>query len=217
MKQLRKINQLNNVESFIQVDFMKGYKYIDKAGELVNRFHTDNLPPKFLMSLDGLVISNPDKKISEIKISSLAFWAHFLKPDSLDQISQLFEKKLVIVDEVLQPEGCSRVGWRNYFIFETNKSDRDIITKKLVPSASFDFNQLGFSVKLGRFENTFNITTAVKKNDPGVPAFLFDVDTFIRYKTGADISQVKKDLKGIWEMLGGKDFIQAFNLLIDKN
>ncbi|MBU4017419.1 hypothetical protein KKF69_08170 [Patescibacteria group bacterium] len=216
MKKIKKINQLNNVESFIQADFVKGYRYIDRAGELVNKFHLNSTPPKFAMNLDGLVIIMPDSNIKEIKISSLSFWAHFLKPDSLDQARQLFEQKLKVTNKVLEPEGYSRLGWRNYFIYEVNKDEKEVILKRLVPSGKFDFKQLVFSVKLGSFENNISINPALKNNDANFPAVLFDVDTFIKYEQVVDINRIERDLKSIKETISGDLILEVINRILGR-
>ena len=83
--QLNKINKLKSIESFVQVNFVKGYKYVDRAGELVNFFYIDDAP-KFAMNLRGLTIYTPNQKIEEIKVSSESFWVHFIEPESLDLI-----------------------------------------------------------------------------------------------------------------------------------
>lgn len=217
MKPIKKINQLKTIESFIQADFVKGYKYIDKAGELINRFHEGNIPPKFLMNLDGLVIYHPDPKTKEIKVSPTSFWAHFLSPNSLDQISQLFTKKLIVINDVLQPDGYSRLGWRNYFILEISKLEKDLITKNLVPSQKFDFKQLAFSINVGSIENNFNIAGAYKKNDPNSPAILLDVDSFITYNKPVDIDQIVRDLKNIREFIVSDQFLKIINQVIGKD
>ncbi len=38
-KTIKKLNKLNNLESFIQIDTIKGFKYIDRAGEIVNTYY----------------------------------------------------------------------------------------------------------------------------------------------------------------------------------
>ena len=56
VKTITKINNLVNAESFLQVNFVKGYKYVDRAGEIVNYFHTsDKKAPNFVMNLQGLI------------------------------------------------------------------------------------------------------------------------------------------------------------------
>jgi len=217
MKPIKKLNKLKHVEAFIQADYLKGYEYVDKAGELVNKFYLGNTPPKFSMNLDGLIILQPDTKTKEIKISPLSFWAHFLIPDSLDQIGQLFEKKLELVHKVIKPEDYSRLGWRNYFILEVDTQENDSFKRKFVPSEKFDFKQSIFSIKTGLFDNNFNIVPASKKDDPKSPAILFDVDTFIQYGKSVNIQKIINDLKDMALLIRGEQFLEIINQIIDQN
>jgi len=67
---IKKIGKLSYAESFLQLNTIKGYEYIDRAGRIVNEYHTpEDNPPEFIMSLEGLVIRNPKPKIIELKVS----------------------------------------------------------------------------------------------------------------------------------------------------
>ncbi|MDP2933714.1 MAG: hypothetical protein Q8N81_06325, partial [bacterium] len=65
-KTIAKLNKLNNPESFIQINTIKGFKYVDKAGEIVNAYHKKNAAPQFAMGLNGLVIEQPKDKIDQL-------------------------------------------------------------------------------------------------------------------------------------------------------
>ena len=80
---IQKLNKLKNHESFMQINTVKGFKYIDKAGEIVNQYHTENIVPNFEMNLNGLIIKEPKSKIYELKITSQMIWAKFNEIDSL--------------------------------------------------------------------------------------------------------------------------------------
>ena len=46
MNTISKINKLKKIEGFIQLNYTKGFKYIDKAGEFFNCFYNeDKFPP----------------------------------------------------------------------------------------------------------------------------------------------------------------------------
>lgn len=40
-----KITSLNNIAAFIQINLIKGFKYIDKAREIVSLYHYNNSSP----------------------------------------------------------------------------------------------------------------------------------------------------------------------------
>lgn len=213
---IRKLSQLKIIESFIQANFVKGYSYIDKAGELVNKFHINDKPPIFSMNLDGLVILDPDEKTKEIKISPLNFWAHYVNPNSLDQIAHIYSEKMDLIHETLRPEGYSRLGWRNYFIAELDSEAKETILNKFVLSEKFDFRQSAFSVNIKKIECLFNITSAFKKGEPEKPALLIDVDSFVQYSEQSSLDVIKRDLKIIRQNLGGNDFLKVINTVLEK-
>lgn len=218
MKQaIRKISQLKIIESFIQADFVKGFKYVDKAGEIVNSFHNGKTPPKFQMNLSELVIVDPDEKTREIKVSPFAFWAHFLEPDTLDRIADLFEKKLELVFPILSPEGFQRLGWRNYFIYEVNnETEREEILAKFLPDSSLEFNEISLSLKVEQVNSQFSLKKVLKKKDPKAVALLFDTDNFTRYEKSVGIDQIKSDLRKIRESFNSEKFIGVVNTILSK-
>ena len=92
-KAIQKLNKLKNPESFIQVNTIKGFKYVDKAGEIVNAYHKNNSAPQFQMGLNGLVVEQPKDKIDELRVTAQVIWAKFSEINSLDLISTLFAKE----------------------------------------------------------------------------------------------------------------------------
>jgi hypothetical protein len=66
-KTISKLNKLNNPESFIQINMIKGFKYIDNAGENVNAYHKNNPAPQFNMGLNGLIINEQKDKAESLK------------------------------------------------------------------------------------------------------------------------------------------------------
>ncbi|HEY4505428.1 hypothetical protein A2V80_03140 [Candidatus Woesebacteria bacterium RBG_16_39_8b] len=218
MKQaIRKITQFKIIESFIQTDFVKGFKYVDKAGEIVNSFYNGKTPPRFEMNLSGLVIVDPDEQTKEIKVSPLAFWAHYLEPDTLDRIASLFEKKLEVIFPILSPEGFQRLGWRNYFIYEVNnEAERGEILAKFLPVTSLEFNEISLNLKIEQVNSQFSLKKVLKKKDPKAAALLFDTDNFIRYEEPVGIDQIKSDLRKIRESFSSEKFMGVINTILGK-
>ena len=46
---IKSITDLKLQNSFYQLNLIKGFKYVDKAGEIVNLYHNGNKPPEFNM------------------------------------------------------------------------------------------------------------------------------------------------------------------------
>ncbi|MEK7173341.1 MAG: hypothetical protein AAB740_05230 [Patescibacteria group bacterium] len=182
-KTIVKLNKLKNPESFIQVNTIKGFKYVDKAGEIVNTYHKNNSAPQFQMGLSGLVIEQPKERIDELKITSQVIWARFSKIDSLDMISNLFSKEAESILKILEVEKISRVGWRNYFVHEfLNKGKQEEYLKKFTVIKGTKPSTIRLEVKTSKdFNANLMIQPVIKviKNDAEkATGILFDIDIF---------------------------------------
>jgi hypothetical protein len=212
---IAKIQKLNNVESFLQINFIKGYKYIDRAGEIVNYFYKDNKEPKFVMNLSGLDIINPDEKIESIKISSKSFWAHFLQPDSLEQMDSFFGIKAKDIVKILDVEDMSRIGWRCYFVyeFETEEERKDVL-KKFVPVINTEFEDITLT-SLCKGVNLIINLRKVKKNDGLIlPALLLDIDFYQKYDQSLSIDQIVPKLTEFKEVIRSEEFLVLINEIL---
>jgi len=179
-KTIQKLNKLKNPESFIQINTIKGFKYVDKAGEIVNAYHKNNSTPQFQMGLNGLVIEQPKNKIDELKISAQVIWAKFSKIDSLDSISTLFAKESENILKILEVEKISRIGWRNYFVHEfLNKEKQDEYLKKFTVIQDTKPTVIRLEIKTGKDFNANLMLQSVIKNDENkTSGILFDIDIF---------------------------------------
>ena len=197
-KMITKLNKLNNPESFMQINTIKGFKYIDKAGELVNLYHKNNTAPQFSMGLSGLLINEPKDKIDELKITSQVVWAKFTKIDSLDMISSLFAKETEQILKILEVEKVSRIGWRNYFVYEfQDKAKQDEYLKKFTAIDNAKPSILRFEIETGKDFGANLIIQPVVKNDTNkTPGVLFDVDVFKNGEIEAkDTSSILKSFR----------------------
>ncbi len=195
MSKLRKINELKNPESFLQINTVKGFKYVDKAGEIVNAFHKNETPPQFTMGLDGLVIEQPVDKIDTLKITPQVVWAKTTQIDSLDMISRLFSKESKKIIGILEIDKISRIGWRNYFIYEfQNKEEQEDFFKKLIPINGLRPSSISFKVDTGNlFQANLIIQPVIKENEAGVTGVLFDIDIFQDKKIDTEHIQTALD------------------------
>lgn len=210
---LKKINNLNLAESFLQVDFIKGFKYIDRAGEIINAFHQGNKSPIFEMSLLGLVINDPDSSTKTVKVSSNMFWAHFLSPGSLDLANNQFEEKLGTIFGILDIEKIKRIGWRNYFIKElSSESERNKVTEKFSPSSEITFQGGLYSCEIENIE--INIRIKKVQKDDSTPALLFDIDCFQKDEEGIEITELNTKLSAIKNVLRSGALLNILNQLI---
>ncbi len=211
-----KIQKLNNVESFLQIHFVKGYKYVDKAGEIVNYFHKDKQEPKFSMNLNGLDIFNPDDKIDSIKISPKSFWAHFLQPDSLEQMDSFFGVKASDLIKILDVTDISRVGWRSYFVYEFNtEEDRKNTLKKFTPIPDTEFEEVTFTSVCKKINLIIRVRKVVKSDNTALPALLLDIDFYQRFDEETfDANQIVSKLKEFKEVIRSSELLSLINLIL---
>ena len=216
-KVIHKLNQLNNLESFLQINFSKGFKYVDRAGEIVNLLHDGDVPPNFSMDLQGLIIKqefNP----KEIKLNPGVYWEHYYKADSLGKSAELFEKNFSRISPILDLISYRRIGWRNYFIYEVDDSKkREKILNKFTPNPKLKPEEVVFSYIEDKVLANISIKKIVKNNDASKHALLLDTDTFITYQSSKGIDSLNGDVKKIREFLQSDNFLECINsILSDK-
>src|SRR6266702_1722387 len=168
---LTKINQLNNIESFIQVNLFKGYTFIDKAGEIINHFYINQVPPTVPgISPNGMIIKKPNDRTEELKVAPDAIWSHYLNPNSLDQIATLYSKNFQDIASIMNVNKITRVGWRNYFVYEYNSlKDREQSLKKLTLDEAMKAELMVYSLMLKRVAVTLSISKLSKKDQKQTP------------------------------------------------
>lgn len=211
-KTITKLTKLNNPESFIQLNTIKGFKYIDKAGEIVNAYHKNNSAPQFTMGLNGLIIDNPRSKLDKLKITSQVVWARFTQIDSLDMISDLFVKEAKKILQILEVEKVSRIGWRNYFVYEfQNKIKQDDYIKRFTLIKNTKPAVLRFEVSTRKnFKASLIIQPVIKNDENKTPGILFDVDVFQNDEINLDdISRVLKSFRQY--LADEKGFLEVIN------
>lgn len=116
---IKSITDLKLQNSFYQLNLIKGFKYIDKGGAIVNLYYEGNKPPNFIMGLNGLDLKSPEEYIEVLKYSADRLWIKFDKIDTIDQAIQFISKPINITKDIQEVEIISRIGWRNIFLIES--------------------------------------------------------------------------------------------------
>ncbi|MBD3360364.1 hypothetical protein GF366_01020 [Candidatus Peregrinibacteria bacterium] len=216
-KQVQKLNGLVHSESFLQVNFIKGFKYIDKAGEVVNLFYDEkNNPPVFQMDRNFLVIRKESQLKEEYRLSINNFWGHYLSPDGLDKVATDFEKKCTDVLPIVDIKKINRLGWRNYFVYEFDAAEDNTKFSSLLNREDLALSELSFSKKYGDFIYNYKIRKVIKSNKEKTQGVLFDVDCYKEYATSLDINKIKIELKSMREAIQSADFLEIINFILSK-
>ena len=185
-KTIAKLNKLNNPESFIQINTIKGFKYVDKAGEIVNAYHKKNTAPQFAMGLNGLVIEQPKDKIDQLKVTAQVIWEKFSEIDSLDMISNLF---------CVSP---SFLLLFYYFVYEfSSKEKQDEYLKKFTVIDNTNPLLVRLEIKTGKdFSANLMIQPVIKNDTDKTHGVLFDIDIFQNGEfESKDISKSLKEFR----------------------
>jgi hypothetical protein len=179
-KIIQKLNRLKNPESFFQINTIKGFKYIDKAGEIVNEYHDGDKIPPFSMDLNGLIIEKPKGKIEVLKITPQAIWAKFKEIDSLDMISRTFSQESEKILQILEVKNLSRIGWRNFFIYEfADEKKQSEYFEKLTSLRDLKLSAAILEIKTEKnFKANLSIQPVIKNDEQKTAGVLFDVDIF---------------------------------------
>jgi hypothetical protein len=179
MKKIHKLNELTYFESFIQVNYAKGFRYIDRAGEILNLYAEKNYIPKNLIGIDGLLLNKPTQDIEQLQVSGTQFWCRFVKPNNLGNCEDSFYKEYQKSHNIIQPSLITRVGWRNYFILEDlSVSELQIILsyKEILDNQSIIRTAITGSID--NFEIKIELTPLRSEKDPSNRAVLFDIDIY---------------------------------------
>lgn len=215
---IQKLNKLKNPESFIQINTIKGFKYIDKAGEIVNIYHRNDVAPEFSVGLNGLVIQAPKDKIYELKVTPQIIWMKFTEIDSLEMISNSFNTESKSILDILNVDTISRVGWRSYFIYEfNNKESQEKYLKKFTNFKNGTLSIARFDLETKKdFKANLMIQPVIKNDENKTPGVLFDIDIFQSGKIAS--SDILKTLNSFKEFLRSTDdFLAILNGTFSKS
>ncbi len=205
MKTISKITRLKHIESYIQVNYLKGFKYIDRAGEILNLYQDNDGKIKFDISSERLVIPNPKNTINLLKISNVDIWCKFLNPSNLGSAKNDFFEEADKILDVLSVEKIVRIGWRNHFTYDL---DDDNNFKEILKIDKAQLEGLFVKLQNDSVRNDYRINTIFKK-DGGAPAILFDVDSYL--KSNILKHELTDSLQMIKEQVQSKVFLAVIN------
>jgi len=206
---IKSITDLKLFNSFYQLNLIKGFKYIDKAGEIVNLYHNEDKPPGFILGIPGLEIKNPEKYVEVLKYSSDKLWIKFGTIDTIDQVMQFIKKPINVTKDIQEVKTVSRIGWRNYFVLELNDMQEiNNIEKSLEIIPGTNTLLLKIAHSKNEIESTIEIEFLVNKENKNKKALQINADVYIR--KNIKIEDVVKRTIEIMQYFK-LDFIQLIN------
>jgi hypothetical protein len=178
---------------FFQVNTIKGHRYLDDAGKIMNRW--DSEFPNKDVGIVGLLMRNPDTMLRELRVDSRTIWIHFSLPERLRQVAELSVGITTEICGILEVTQFSRVGLRIQLIYnmddvagENGRVTNNIFVPALqaVTEGRQPGDEFEFTINTGTKQNpvTLRVAAVEKKSEAKTPAgfpehgLLVDADIF---------------------------------------
>jgi len=98
------------VRAFCQLDFIKGNRYLDDAGKIMNEFEGEF--PEKEVGVKGLTMVNRDSPLRRAFVSVDRVWTGFEEPDTLTFVADQAWRVFKTVCEIIEVSEAKRFGIR---------------------------------------------------------------------------------------------------------
>jgi len=181
-KKITKISNLKNLESFLQVNYLNGFKYIDKAGEILNMYQSKTGAIVYDMSPNRLIIPSPLANLDEIKISNVDLWCHYINPKNLGESERIFLEESEKLLKIIEVGKVTRIGWRNYYVYDLTKKPKNLNALTTLSNASI--RELHFQKDLPNDIKSSARIKLLKQKDDNKIVLFFDLDVYLDREVG---------------------------------
>jgi len=120
---------------YFQASLVKGWRYLDDAGKVVNRW-LDQFPDT-TVGIEGLIMRNPDAIMREVRVSVDRIWLAFSAPDTVRLVCDQSAKICTEISEIIDVKSYTRLGIRLQYLQATPdvESCERLVTGNLVPDS----------------------------------------------------------------------------------
>ena len=108
------MNELLLSAAFVQINTIKGYRCLDDAGKIMNRW--DEEFPAKRVGADGLDMSNDGDVLRAIKVTVDRIWLHFVSPQHANSVVKHASVVLAEMCGVMEIQECRRIGMRLQYV-----------------------------------------------------------------------------------------------------
>ncbi len=213
MRKITKISNLKLIESFCQVNYTKGFKYIDSAGEILNLYQKNDGTILYQMSPNQLIISDPVTGIQELRVANFDMWLHFIDPNNLGEIERLSSSEISKILPIIEVMKMSRIGWRNFFVLELDDSHKNKF-EKIFETNGGKINAFSLTDEKEKTRLTMNVSMVIKNDRSKQPAALFDIDCSRR--DNFSISEIKEKFEDLRKYINSDDVLKLVNAIVQK-
>lgn len=116
-------------QAFCQVDVVKGFRYLDDAGKIMNEYDAEF--PEKNVGIQGLTMSNKTATLRGLAVSVSRIWLSFFKPDTLQYVLDQSWQRVNKITELTGVTGATRFGFRTENVVPIE--DEDAVMKKVGP------------------------------------------------------------------------------------
>lgn len=113
-------------DSFFQANTVKGHRYLDDAGKIMNRWDSE-FPTKDV-GLAGLLMTNPNAMLRELRVDNRTIWIHLSFPEAIKQVVDLSANIAEEICEIIDVKQFGRLGLRLNFIYDLGDSSNMLDT-----------------------------------------------------------------------------------------
>ena len=103
------------VDAYFQARTVKGYRYLDDAGKIMNQW--DTYFPEKTVGIDGLNMANMDAVLRRLRVDMNNIWLNLNIPDNIDQVVNLAHDTTTRVAEIIGVDQFRRVGLRLEYVY----------------------------------------------------------------------------------------------------
>ena len=128
---------MNLAEAYIQVNTIKGNRYLDDAGKIMNAYD-DEFPEKEV-GLEGLNMKSGESKVRAVRVTTDRIWVNIHRPDTLTYAMDHAFKIIERISDIIAVASFKRVAMRlQYFVDVggTQNTERLVVDHALSPAAS---------------------------------------------------------------------------------
>ncbi len=109
--------------AFCQADVVKGFRYLDLAGQIVNSYIEEL--PEYRVDASGLAMRSTAPVrggIAELQLSPHRIWLRFDRPPTLTFVADQAAKRFLSISETLEVSKYARIGFRVQILWPVAES-----------------------------------------------------------------------------------------------
>ena len=140
------VAQLVLVKAYCQVNTLKGHRYLDDAGKIMNLY--DDTFTEKSVGLDGLHMVHKGATLEGLRVTIDRIWLAFAKPDTLQYVFDNASKLTNQVAEIINVTEAERFGLRLEHLYPIE----DTVTARAMAAGIFREALLPEDMQLSTFE-----------------------------------------------------------------